>query len=130
MTSKVNNVWVRGIFSLIIGVLLVLYPGTASIYFVMAIGAFFFIPGLITVVARLVNRGVRRVIPFMGLGSLLFGLWLLIMPGFFVRILMYVLGAMLVLAGLNMRFSNATGISTSPPAAISRTSQVPRSASI
>ena len=38
----------------------------------------------------------------MGLGSLLFGLWLLIMPGFFVRILMYVLGAMLVLAGLNM----------------------------
>lgn len=44
----------------------------------------------------------RRVFPFMGLGSLLFGLWLLIMPGFFVRILMYVLGAMLVLAGLNM----------------------------
>lgn len=102
MTSKVNNVWVRGIFSLIIGVLLVLYPGTASIYFVMAIGALFFIPGLITVVARLVNRGVRRVFPFMGLGSLLFGLWLLIMPGFFVCILMYVLGAMLVLAGLNM----------------------------
>ena len=60
MTSKVNNVWVRGIFSLIIGVLLVLYPGTASIYFVMAIGALFFIPGLITVVARLVNRGVSR----------------------------------------------------------------------
>ena len=35
------------------------------------------------------------------LGSLLFGLWLMIMPAFFVGILMYVLGAVLVLAGIS-----------------------------
>ncbi len=102
MTRKVNNVWVRGIFSIIIGVLLVLYPGTASIYFVMAIGALFFIPGVVSVVSYLMSRNRQRYFPFMGLGSLLFGLWLLIMPSFFVFILMYILGAVLVLAGLNM----------------------------
>lgn len=102
MASKVSNVWIRGIFSLIIGVLLVLYPGTASVYFVMAIGALFFVPGLIAVVTHLLHRREGGVFPFMGLGSLLFGLWLLIMPGFFVFILMYILGAVLVLAGLNM----------------------------
>ncbi len=41
----------------------------------------------------------------MGLGSLLFGLWLVIMPAFFVGILMYVLGAVLVLAGINQIIS-------------------------
>ena len=39
--------------------------------------------------------------PIAGLGSLLFGLWLMIMPAFFVGILMYVLGAVLVLAGIS-----------------------------
>lgn len=103
MKSRLNNVWVRDIFSVIIGVLLVMYPGVASIYFVMAIGAMFFIPGVIALVAYLMNRTKQQLIfPFMGLGSLLFGLWLLIMPSFFVFILMYVLGALLVLAGLNM----------------------------
>lgn len=103
MKAKLSNVWVRGIFSIIIGVLLVMYPGAASVYFVMAIGAMFFIPGVIALVAYLMNRSKQEaVFPFMGLGSLLFGLWLLIMPGFFVFILMYVLGALLVLAGLNM----------------------------
>ena len=40
-------------------------------------------------------------VPIAGLGSLLFGLWLMIMPAFFVGILMYVLGAVLVLAGIS-----------------------------
>lgn len=102
MMAKLSNVWIRGIFSIVMGILLVMYPGIASIYFVMAIGAMFFIPGIIALVSFFVNRKNGFPFPIIGLGSLLFGLWLLIMPSFFVFILMYVLGAVLVLAGLNM----------------------------
>ena len=101
MTRKLNNVWIRGIFSVLLGALLVLYPGAVSIYFVMLIGALFFVPGLLALIAYLRARSQGQYFPFMGLGSLLFGLWLLIMPGFFVYILMYILGAVLVLGGLN-----------------------------
>ena len=38
--------------------------------------------------------------PFEGLGSLLFGLWLVIMPGFFTNIIMFLLGFILILAGI------------------------------
>lgn len=102
MIAKLGNVWIRGIFSIVMGILLVMYPGIASIYFVMAIGAMFFIPGIIALVSYFINRKNGFPFPIIGLGSLLFGLWLLIMPSFFVFILMYVLGAVLVLAGLNM----------------------------
>ena len=39
--------------------------------------------------------------PIVSLGSLLFGLWLMMSPAFFVGILMYVLGAVLVFAGIS-----------------------------
>lgn len=38
--------------------------------------------------------------PLVSIGSALFGLWLIIMPAFFVGILMYVLGAVLIFAGI------------------------------
>ena len=38
--------------------------------------------------------------PLEGAGSILFGAWLVIMPTFFVNILMYILGALLVIAGI------------------------------
>ena len=38
--------------------------------------------------------------PIDGAGSILFGAWLVIMPEFFVNILMYILGALLVIAGV------------------------------
>ena len=49
--------------------------------------------------------------PIVGIGSLLFGLWLMISPAFFVGILMYVLGAVLVFAGITqiVQLVNARG---------------------
>lgn len=102
MNQKIKNMWIRSIFSLLIGILLVAYPGTASIYFVMLIGAMFLIPGIISIFNYLLNKQATRSFPIGGLGTLLFGLWLLITPGMFVTILMYMLGAVLVLAGMNM----------------------------
>lgn len=102
MNQKIKNVWIRSIFSLLIGILLVAYPGVASIYFVMLIGAMFLIPGIISIFNFMFNRQTVHSFPIGGLGTLLFGLWLLITPGMFVTILMYILGAVLVLAGMNM----------------------------
>ena len=47
------------------------------------------------------GRQLGMYFPIVSLGSLLFGLWLMISPAFFVGILMYVLGAVLVFAGIS-----------------------------
>ena len=91
---------IRCICALVIGVLLVAWPEAAILYLVITIGVLFLVPGLFSLSGYLIRGkqdGSR--FPIAGLGSLLFGLWLMIMPAFFVGILMYVLGAVLVLAG-------------------------------
>ena len=80
---------IRCICALVIGVLLVAWPEAAILYLVITIGVLFLVPGLFSVFGYLIR------------GKLLFGLWLMIMPAFFVGILMYVLGAVLVLAGIS-----------------------------
>lgn len=90
---------IRCICALVIGVLLVAWPEAAILYLVITIGVLFLVPGLFSLSGYLIRGkqdGSR--FPIAGLGSLLFGLWLMIMPAFFVGILMYVLGAVLVLA--------------------------------
>lgn len=100
--KSMNYSVVRCICALIIGVLLVAWPEAAIIYLVIAVGALFLVPGLVSVFGYLMRgRQMGASFPLIGLGSLLFGLWLMIMPAFFVGILMYVLGAVLVLAGIN-----------------------------
>lgn len=93
---------IRCICALVIGVLLVAWPEAAILYLVITIGVLFLVPGLFAVFGYL-TRGKQAggTFPIAGLGSLLFGLWLMIMPAFFVSILMYVLGAVLVLAGIS-----------------------------
>ena len=93
---------IRCICALVIGVLLVAWPEAAILYLVITIGVLFLVPGLFSVFGYLI-RGKQdgSSFPIAGLGSLLFGLWLMIMPAFFVGILMYVLGAVLVLAGIS-----------------------------
>lgn len=93
---------IRCICALVIGVLLVAWPEAAILYLVITIGVLFLVPGLFSVFGYLMRNGQERgTFPVAGLGSLLFGLWLMIMPEFFVGILMYVLGAVLVLAGIS-----------------------------
>lgn len=100
--KTMNYAIIRCICALVIGVLLVAWPDAAIIYLVITIGVLFLVPGLFSVFGFLTrNRQVGAAFPIVGLGSLLFGLWLMIMPAFFVGILMYVLGAILVLAGIN-----------------------------
>ena len=94
--KTMNYSIIRCICALVLGVLLVAWPEAAILYLVITIGALFLVPGLFSVFGYL-TRGKQNGMsfPIAGLGSLLFGLWLMIMPAFFVGILMYVLGAVL-----------------------------------
>ena len=100
--KTMNYSLVSSLCALVIGILLVVWPGLAVNYLVITIGVLFLLPGLMGLVAAFTQRAAgRSALPVVALGSTLFGLWLMIMPSFFVGILMYVLGALLVLAGLS-----------------------------
>ena len=82
--KTMNYSIIRCICALVLGVLLVAWPEAAILYLVITIGALFLVPGLFSVFGYL-TRGKQNGMsfPIAGLGSLLFGLWLMIMPAFF-----------------------------------------------
>ena len=97
-----NFPMMRCVSAVAIGVLLMVWPEAAILYLVIAIGAMFFLPSLFSLVGYFMKgRKEGMYFPVVSLGSLLFGLWLMVSPGFFVGILMYVLGAVLVFAGVS-----------------------------
>lgn len=92
----------RCVSAIAIGVLLMVWPEAAIVYLVIAIGAMFFLPSLFSLAGYfLKGRQLGMYFPVISLGSLLFGLWLMVSPAFFVGILMYVLGVVLVFAGIS-----------------------------
>lgn len=93
--------FLRIICALVIGLVLVMFPDQASDYFVITIGVIFLVPSLISIIGYYAQGSeVRRRFPIEGIGSLLFGLWLVIMPGFFADLLTFVLGFILVMGGV------------------------------
>ena len=106
--NSLNYGLISSLCALVIGVLLVVWSGVAVTYLVMAIGALFLIPGLFGICSYFYvvwktrqEDGIRVIFPVVAVGSALLGLWLIISPDFFVKILMYVLGILLLLGGLN-----------------------------
>lgn len=100
--KTMNYSVIKGICAVIMGVLLVTWPEAAILYLVIALGVMFFIPGAVAVLNYLLKgRQMGAMFPIVSIGSLLFGLWLMISPAFFVGILMYVLGVVLVFAGIS-----------------------------
>lgn len=99
----INNVTLRIIFALVLGVVLIAWPDSAIVYLVITIGILFLVTGLISLVGYLSrdkNLHPSARFPIDGAGSTLFGLVLVIMPSFFVSVLMYLLGILLILAGI------------------------------
>ena len=91
----------RAICALVIGLVLVMFPDQAGDYFVITIGVIFLVPSLISIIGYLAqSTEMRSRFPIEGVGSLLFGLWLIIMPGFFADLLTFVLGFILVMGGV------------------------------
>ena len=84
--KSMNYSLIRTICALVIGLVLVLWPDAAINYIVITIGILFLIPGFIVLIGYFGTKpepGVSRRFPIEGVGSLLFGLWLVTMPGFF-----------------------------------------------
>lgn len=96
----------RGITALLIGTLLVFWSQSAVIYLIMAIGCLFLVPGLFSLLSyyrKMSPDGSRRFgwAQVLGVGSILFGLCLIVSPVFFEKSLMYALGIILSYAGLS-----------------------------
>ena len=101
-----NYYALSSICALIIGILLVVWPGEAVRYLVITIGVLFMgVFGYLATAKRRQEAGIKSVFPVAAVGSALLGFWLMIMPDFFITTLMYVLGVLLVLAGLSQLFN-------------------------
>ena len=105
-TSGFTYAMLRGITALLIGVLLVFWSQSAVLYLIMAIGCLFLIPGLLSLLTYFRKPsldGNRRFgwAQVLGVGSILFGLCLIVSPVFFEKSLMYALGIILSYAGLS-----------------------------
>lgn len=108
----------RALCAIIIGVLLVGNPDNTVKWLTVVIGAMFLLSGVISIAAWISSRSRtgdvdvydaqgqlltqrRPVFPFVGLGSVLLGLILVLMPGLFVKSLMYILGAIILLGAVS-----------------------------
>lgn len=108
--KTMNYSLIRILCSLVIGLVLVLWPDAAVSYIVITIGVLFLVPGLISLIgyfaakprlAKPLHEGqVSPRFPIEGVGSFLFGLWLVVMPDFFADVLMFLLGFILMLGGV------------------------------
>ena len=104
--KTINNAILRSTFAIAIGLILVSWPASALNYLVITIGILFIIPGLIAIISYFATKkkneeiGNTVLFPIEGAGSVLFGVWLVIKPEFFVNILMYILGVLLLIAGI------------------------------
>lgn len=92
----------RAILAIILGLVLVIWPGTALRYIIMLIGVLFLMTGLIAFIVSNRNREDHRksLIPFSGIGSMALGVLLLCLPSTFATIFMFVLGFILVVAAV------------------------------
>ena len=103
MKKALNYFIIRAISAILLGVMLILWPKNAILFMVMAIGILFIVPGLIALISYFSReRAKRSETPFLfaGIGSLLFGIILMVVPQFFVNVLMYLLGFILLLGGI------------------------------
>lgn len=100
--KAVSSAVVRGILTVLLGLALIIWPEEAIKYLVITIGILFILPGLFSIIAYFTHSrefSTAR-FPIEGAGSILLGIWLVAMPAFFVNILMYILGAFLLLASI------------------------------
>lgn len=101
--TNLKNSVIRSAFSILLGVVLVLWPGTALNYIIMLIGILFLITGLISFSVSYKNRedkGAGGLLSFNGIGSIILGLLLISIPSTFAKIFMFILGFILVIAAV------------------------------
>lgn len=115
---------IRAIVALIVGVLLIKYREQTVTWITISIGVLFFLSGVISCATYFVSRrkagdvvvtdasgkqvsGFHPQFPIVGLGSIILGAILALMPTTFVAGLMYIFAAILILGALNQFFNLA-----------------------
>ena len=112
----------RAICAIIVGILLIKFPKDGVTWLTIAIGVLFLISGVIAAIAylharkhaaeytiidkqgRIISDG-QPTFPIVGAGSIILGLTLALTPNIFINGLMYILGAIMILGGLNQLIS-------------------------
>lgn len=91
----------RVICAFVVGLIFVKFPNEASNYLVITIGLVFMLPSLIGIVGYFAHgQNKRGRFPIEALGSLLFGMSMMIIPSFFADLLTFVLGFVLLMGGI------------------------------
>ena len=96
-----QNPLIRIIASIAVGLLLILYPNAALPTILLIIGILIGLPSLYALLIYLLSED-RNKLPFpvLSLVVLLFGCTLMLFPGWYIGITVYVLGGALVLIGV------------------------------
>ena len=92
----------RSVLAIILGLVLVIWPGTALRYIIMFIGVIFLITGIIAFVlsSKYREERSRSFAPMSGVGSILLGLLLLCLPTTFEKVFIFLLGFILVVTAI------------------------------
>ena len=122
----VHSSFFRAICAIIVGALLIQYREQTVTWITIAIGVLFFLSGIISLATYFSAKrkvadmpvvydangkqitGLRPNFPIVGLGSLILGLILALMPNTFVTSLMFILSAILILGALTQFINLAT----------------------
>lgn len=109
----------RSLCSLLVGLLLLFNAEQMPALMVRLIGFLFLLPGVFGVIVYLYGQFNRRAIvrptfPLMSIGSILFGAYLELYPDSFVTYLVFLLGLLLLLAGVNQFLSMVNNRKVSP----------------
>lgn len=121
----VQSSFFRALCAVIIGALLIKYREQTVTWMTIVIGVMFFLSGVVSCAAYLSARsredmpqvfdaqgrqltGMKPNFPIVGIGSLVLGLILALMPATFITWLMYILAAILILGAINQFVSLAS----------------------
>lgn len=96
----------RAVCALLVGILLIANPENMTILMVQVIGGLFLISGLVSVINYFIVRYSDKVVvkpmfPIIGLGSFLFGIVLGFYPELFIVYLMFIVGGLMLIGGIN-----------------------------
>lgn len=102
----VNSYIFRAVCAMLIGIFLTGNPDRMTVLLVQVIGGLFLVSGLVSIINYFIIRysddvPVKPVFPLVGLGSFLFGIVLGFFPGLFITYLLYIFGALMLVAGIN-----------------------------
>lgn len=109
----------RSLCSLLVGLLLLFNAEQMPALIIRLIGLLFLLPGVFGVIVYLYgqfnkNAIVRPSFPLMSIGSILFGVFLELYPTEFVSYLVFLMGFLLLLAGINQLLSMFVNRKVSP----------------